>query len=185
MERVKRRATYEDVLAAPDDRIAEIVDGDLFLSPRPAIRHSRISSVLGGEIIQAFDRGRSGPGGWWILDEPELHLGNDVLVPDLAGWRRNRLSALPDEPAIRVAPDWVCEVLSPATAVLDRERKLPLYARHEVESAWLIDSRTRSLELYVRETGGWRTAAVYDDREPVRAFPFDAIVIDLRTLWID
>ncbi|HVT46089.1 MAG TPA: Uma2 family endonuclease [Thermoanaerobaculia bacterium] len=178
-------ASYQDVLNAPDDRIAEIVSGELFLSPRPAIRHARISSILGGHLVPAFDSGISGPGGWWILFEPELHLGADVLVPDLAGWRRERLAALPDQAAMTVTPDWVCEVLSPATAAMDRERKLPLYAKYEVESAWLIDAKRRSLEVYVRESGGWRVAAVHDDRVPLRAYPFDAVAIDLRALWID
>src|SRR5262245_41879690 len=111
-----RRATYEDVLAAPDDVIAEILDGVLITSPRPAVPHTRAASVAGMDIGGPFDRDPSGPGGWWILDKPELHLGPDVVVPEHAGWRRERMPAIPNRPYFELAPDWVCEVVSPSTA---------------------------------------------------------------------
>src|SRR5580700_3070151 len=110
---VKRRATYEDLLAVPEHLIAEIIDGELLTQARPALPHSRAATALGGELHGPFDRGRGGPGGWILLDEPELHIHGDVLVPDLAGWRRERMPELPDAAAIELAPDWVCEVLSP------------------------------------------------------------------------
>src|SRR5512140_838478 len=118
----KKSATYEELLALPDTVIGQIVDGELVASPRPASPHTRASSILGNELTGPFDRGRGGPGGWWILDEPEIHLGRDVLVPDLAGWRRSRLPQLKAEPFFTVAPDWVCEVLSPGTRGVDRVR---------------------------------------------------------------
>src|SRR5688572_30148439 len=108
-ERVKGGALYEDVVAAPEHKVAEIVEGYLYLSPRPALRHGHASSVLGSRLNDAFHQGRSGPGGWWILDEPELHLVGDVLVPDIAGWKRERLLELPEGSGVEVAPDWVCE----------------------------------------------------------------------------
>jgi Uma2 family endonuclease len=115
VDRTRKPATYADVLAAPDHVVAEILDGELHLSPRPAPRHAAASSGLGGALHGPFDRGRGGPGGWRILDEPELHLGADVVVPDLAGWRRTRLPRLPDEAYFTLAPDWICEVVSPST----------------------------------------------------------------------
>jgi len=95
----RRRATYDDLLEVPDRLVAEIVDGELFTTPRPALRHAQAASALGGELSGPFHRGRGGPGGWIILDEPELHLGADIVVPDLAGWRRTRLPSVPDEPS--------------------------------------------------------------------------------------
>ena len=128
-EQPMKRATYEDVLNAPENKVAEILDGELFLSPRPAPRHAAAASSLGGRVGGPFDGGIGGPGGWWILDEPELHFGEHVLVPDLAGWRRERMPAIPDVAFFTLAPDWVCEVLSPSTARIDRGEKLPIYAR--------------------------------------------------------
>ena len=123
--KVRARATYEELADLPDNLVGEILDGDLYASPRPAIRHSRAASVLGNEVMTPFDReegGSGGPGGWWFLDEPELHPKDDVLVPDLAGWRRSRLPVLPDAPFVSIAPDWVCEAISPATERIDRGR---------------------------------------------------------------
>ena len=134
-----KRATYDDVLNAPENMVAEILDGELILSPRPAPRHAVASSALVGLLHPAFDRGRGGPGGWWILGEPELHFGEQVLVPDLAGWRRERMAALPDEAFFSLAPDWVCEVLSPSTERIDRSRKLGTYAGAKVAHAWLVN----------------------------------------------
>jgi Uma2 family endonuclease len=141
-----RPATYDDLIEVPDHLVAEIIDGELHTTPRPAPRYADASSGLGGALRGPFDRGRGGPGGWRILDEPELHLGPDVLVPDLAGWRRERLPALPDEAYFTLAPDWVCEVLSPSTMALDRTRKLAVYVREQVPLAcgWSIRRRTPS-----------------------------------------
>ena len=154
-EKTKNNASYDDVIAAPEMKIAELVRGDLYLSPRPALRHSKAASVLGADINDAFHRGRTGPGGWWILDEPELHLASDVLVPDIAGWRRERLPEIPDTAWIGLAPDWVCEVLSPSTEDFDRDLKLPLYAAAGVSHLWLVDPRERSLEVYGQLDSKW------------------------------
>ena len=180
---VRRVATYEDILAAPANTVAEIVDGVLETSPRPAPPHALASSVLGIEIGGPFGRGRGGPGGWWILDEPELHLGSDVLVPDLAGWRRERMPALPAEAFFSLAPDWICEVLSPTTQRLDRVRKMRVYAREGVLNAWLLDPLARSLEVYRLEGGRWLRLSAHGGEEQVRAEPFEAVELDLMALW--
>ncbi len=182
---VRRRASYEDVLNAPPHHIAEIIDGELHLQPRPAGAHSAVSSTLGEELGPPFKRGRGGPGGWIILDEPELHLGSEILVPDLAGWRRERLPAVPDEPFFTLAPNWVCEVLSPSTEKVDRLRKLPIYAREGVEHAWLVNPKQRLLEAWRLESGRWLALGVYADDARVRVEPFDSFELDLSVLWAD
>jgi Uma2 family endonuclease len=180
---VKERATYQDLLEVPDNLVAEILDGDLYASPRPAPPHTRVASALGGELYPPFDRGRGGPGGWWILDEPELHLGSDVLVPDLAGWRLERLPEMPVTPWFSLAPDWVCEVASPSTEQIDRVKKLRIYARESVPHAWLISPTIKTLEVLRRAESSWTLVAAYGGDETVRAEPFDAIDLDLRVLW--
>ncbi len=182
-ERAKRPATYDDLLKVPDQFVAEILDGELYTSPRPSPRHADASSGLGGVLRGPFDRGRGGPGGWRILDEPEIHLAADVVVPDLAGWRRERLPSIPDEAFIAVAPDWICEVLSPSTVSIDRVKKLAIYARERVAHAWLIDPIARTVEILRLDTGGWLIVATYSDLDVVRAEPFDAIELDLSLLW--
>jgi Uma2 family endonuclease len=180
----KRPARYEDLAALPPHVVGEIVDGDLYVSPRPASPHARASSVLGAELGGPFDRGRGGPGGWILLDEPELHLGPDVLVPDLAGWRRERMPELPRAAFFTLTPDWICEVISPSTARLDRVRKLRAYARERVQHAWLIDPDARTLEVYRLDGERYVLLAQHEDDERVRAEPFDAIELELAALWI-
>jgi Uma2 family endonuclease len=141
----KRRATYDDLRSVPANLIAELVDGEIYAQPRPASLHARTASVIGEVLGSPFNRGRGGPGGWIILDEPELHLGSNALVPDLAGWRRERMPELPDVLHFELAPDWLCEVLSPSTALFDRRTKLPLYASHSVAHVWLANPSDRSL----------------------------------------
>ena len=177
------RATYQDVLDAPAHRVAEIVDGTLYTHPRPAPPHAVASSVLGGELGPPFHRGRGGPGGWWILDEPELHLGEDILVPDLAGWRRERMSDLPDTAYFPLAPDWVCEVLSASTRRLDLHGKRPVYAREGVGHLWLVDPADRALEAFELREGEWVLIASAKDDDPVSIRPFDAITFSLGDLW--
>lgn len=131
-----RPATYEDLLQIPDHLVAEIVDGELHTSPRPAPRHADAATGLSAALRAPFDRGRGGPGGWRILIEPELHLGSEVLVPDAAGWRRERLPRLPETAHLTLAPDWICEVVSPSTAALDRGAKLRSYAHEGVSHSF-------------------------------------------------
>jgi Uma2 family endonuclease len=179
----KRRATYEDLLAVPDRMVAEIIDGTLVTMPRPASRHAWASSSLGGELHGPFMRGRGGPGGWILLDEPELHLRADVLVPDLAGWRRERMPELPDAAAFELSPDWVCEVLSPSTAALDRAEKMPIYARERVAHIWLVDPLARTLEACRLEGDRWVILGTWRDAAKVRVDPFAELELDLSVLW--
>jgi Uma2 family endonuclease len=181
----KEAATYQDLLAVPEHLVAEIIDGELVTSPRPAIRHASAGSGLMGWLDGPFRRGRGGPGGWVILFEPELHLHADVLVPDVAGWRRERMPKIPDAPAIDVPPDWVCEILSPRTAALDRANKMPIYARERVSHLWLVDPAPRTLETYRLGDGAWILLGTFKDDARVRAQPFEAIEFELADLWAD
>jgi Uma2 family endonuclease len=180
-----RPATYDDLLALPEHVVGEIIAGELFVSPRPTPRHAVASSVLGGELGPPYHGGRGGPGGWWILDEPELHFGNDVLVPDLAGWRRERMPAMPDTAYFTLAPDWVCEVLSPSTARLDRRRKLAVYAREGIGHIWLVDPTQQLLEVLRLERGQWTIVSVHAGADEVCAEPFAAITLPLSRLWTE
>lgn len=180
---LKKAATYADLERVPPHQVAEILDGELYATPRPAVHHAHATSVLGVEIGGAYHRGRGGPGGWWILDEPELHLGDNVVVPDLAGWRRSRLPALPDTPALSVAPDWVCEMISPSTESIDRGKKLAIYARERVQHLWLVNPASQVLEVMSLGEGRWILVATYVAGALVRAEPFDAIELDLSALW--
>lgn len=184
-EAVLKRAQYVDLCALPPNQVGEIIDGVLYAQPRPAMRHSLASSVLGVELGSAFGRGRGGPGGWIILDEPELHLGSepDILVPDLAGWRRERMPALPDAAFLTLPPDWVCEVLSPSTHKLDRSKKLPVYQRERVAHVWLVEPTARTLEIFRLDGDSYRWIVTYTDDERCRAEPFDAIELELGALW--
>jgi Uma2 family endonuclease len=179
----KRRATYEDLVAVPSRLVAEILDGSLMTRPRPSAPHASAASGLGGELWGPFHKGRGGPGGWVILDEPELHLAADVIVPDLAGWRRARMPQIPDTAAFDLAPDWVCEILSPSTEAIDRADKMPIYAREAVSHVWLVDPIARTLEVFRLDDRAWRLVATWRDDVVVRAEPFDAIELELGTLW--
>lgn len=180
-----RHATYADLEQLPPEVVAEIVDGELHSSPRPAPRHAHAASRLGGWIEPPFGEGRGGPGGWMILNEPEIHLGPDVVVPDLAGWRRPRMPKLPRTAYFAVASDWVCEVLSPSTVSLDRVKKLAIYAREGVSHAWLLDPIARTLEVLRLEAGRWTIVATYAGRDTVHAEPFGALGLELPALWGD
>ncbi|MBZ4375106.1 Uma2 family endonuclease [Corallococcus sp. AS-1-6] len=181
----RKPATYADLEALPSNQVGEIVNGELYASPRPASRHAVAASHLGGELYAPFDRGRSGPGGWIILTEPELHLGQDVLVPDLAGWRRERMPRVPDVVGFTLAPDWLCEVLSPSTSRLDRFRKLPVYAREGVRHVWLVDPLQYTLEVFRLEGSHYLLVGTHQDAETVHAEPFEALPLELKVLWED
>jgi Uma2 family endonuclease len=179
----ERFATYEDLCQVPDHQRAQIIHGQLIVLPRPAPKHARAPSIMGGKLIPSYDEGSSGPGGWWILDEPELHLDRHILVPDLAGWRRERLPSLPETAFFELAPDWICEVLSPATARTDRIDKLPIYASHGVAHAWLVDPELRSLEVFALRDGHWQLETACKDADEVCAPPFEALRFGLAGLW--
>ena len=178
-------ATYQDVLDAPPHNVAEIIDGTLRMNPRPAPRHARASTGLGARISPPYDYGDRGPGGWWIIDEPELHLGEDILVPDLAGWRRERMPDYPETAYFTLAPDWVCEVLSPSTRAMDQGRKREIYAREGVAYLWFVDPDARTLEAFELRDSQWVLLKTLTGNDPVSLPPFDAISFDLGDLWPD
>ncbi len=179
----KRRATYEDLESVPPNCVGEIVAGELYVSPRPASPHARAAVRLGALLEVSFDIGEGGPGGWVILVEPELHLEKDALVPDLAGWRRERMPEMPHTAAFTLAPDWVCEVLSPSTAVLDREKKMKAYAREGVGHLWLVDPLQQALEVYRMEGRRWSQQGHWSGSATVHAEPFAVLPLKLATLW--
>lgn len=178
-----RQATYDDILGLPEHQVGEILGGELYVQARPASRHARVSSALGGDLMGPFDRGRGGPGGWWIVFEPELHLGGDVIVPDLGGWRRERMPTYPDVAAFTLAPDWVCEVVSPSTARKDRVLKLPIYAREGGSHVWLVDPSQKPLEAFRREGDRWVLLGAFSDDDVIRAEPFEAVPLELGGWW--
>jgi len=183
-ETARRHATYADLASVPDHLVAEFVAGELVTSPRPSPLHARASSLLGASLCGPFDLGRGGPGGWWILDEPELHLGPDVLVPDLAGWRVERMPELPETAWFGLAPDWVCEVLSPSTAARDRTDKMAIYAAAAVAHLWFVDPTVRTLEAYRLESARWVLLTSLRESVRARIEPFDAVELDLARLWL-
>ena len=180
---VIRPATYQDVLDAPPHQVAEVLAGTLYTHPRPASRHARASSILGGELVGPFDRGRNGPGGWWILDEPELHLGADIVVPDVAGWRHETMPDYPDAAYFTIPPDWVCEVLSPSTRRIDQNEKRTIYARDGVSHLWFVDPDAQTLEAFELRRGQWVLLTTLSDDAAVSLPPFAAITFPLNALW--
>lgn len=181
--KARPRATYQDVLDAPPHLVAEIVNGVLYTMPRPAPLHVVVSSALSHKIGPPFHYGTGGPGGWLIVYEPELHLGEDILIPDLAGWRRERMPQLPDTAYFALAPDWVCEVLSPTTKTYDLGLKKAIYAHHGVAYCWIIDPHARSLEAFVLDNGSWSLVSSFARSDVVDTPPFEAASFVLRELW--
>lgn len=184
-EVMRQPATYEDLLKVPEHMVAEIIDGELITSPRPAFRHARATGRLYSQVAGLFDEGDGGPGGWWIVIEPELHLRRDILVPDIAGWRKERVPEFPDVTFIELAPDWVCEVVSPSSSRLDRAKKLPRYAKYQINHAWIVDPTSHTLEVYRRGGEHFALVETHEGSTLVHAEPFDACDINLGALWID
>jgi len=180
---VKKTATYDDLVALPSHLVGEIIDGELIASPRPATTHARATTRLATDLEGPFGRGKGGPGGWVILYEPELHIVEQVLVPDLAGWRRERMPELPDAAYLELSPDWLCEVLSPATAKIDRARKMSHYAAAGVRHVWLVDPVATTLEVYRLDGEGWRLVQTHAGDTTIRPEPFEAVELDLGSLW--
>lgn len=180
---IKHRATYHDLTALPDDVLGQIVGGELYATPRPAMPHTFAASDLFGALHGPFRKGAGGPGGWWLLFEPELHLGSDVVVPDVAGWRQERMPTRATTAAIELAPDWLCEILAPSTVYIDRGPKMQLYAHVGVPHVWLVDPIARTLEVMRLRDGTWSVIAVHGGTDKVRAEPFGAVELDLADWW--
>ena len=181
---LKKDATYADLVAVPENFVAEILGGELYASPRPASPHAASAGKLFRRIGGPFEDGENGPGGWWFLAEPELHFGADVVVPDIAGWRHERMPSVPSVAHFTLAPDWACEVLSPSTESIDRRKKMPIYAREGVRNAWLVDPVAQTLEVFRLESQRWSAVAAHEAGAKVRAEPFAAIELDLGSLWL-
>jgi Uma2 family endonuclease len=180
----KREATYDDLVKLPENLVGELIDGELFASPRPAVPHGHAAQTLSVDLGGPFSRSPGGPGGWWFLMEPELHFGKNVVVPDLAAWRRERMPTPPNVAAVELAPDWVCEVISPSTGRIDRGKKTRVYARAKVAHMWIVDPLARTCENYRLENGRWSLLDTYEGEGRVRAEPFDAIELDMAGWWI-
>jgi Uma2 family endonuclease len=176
-------ARQEDLLALSDNVVGEILSGELVTSPWPSPVHAVVATGIAAALAPPFQYGDGGPGGWWILLEPELHVSSDVIVPDVAGWRREYLSALPSSAHLEVVPNWVCEILSPSTARLDRVRKMPLYASRGVDHVWLIDPAERTLEVLRNQNGQWVLVSCHGNDDIVRAEPFADVPIALDRWW--
>jgi Uma2 family endonuclease len=184
-EPVQKQATYDDLFNLPENTTGEIIAGKLIVTPRPARKHVYASSALGGRLLPPYHFGEGdGPGGWIILIEPEIGFEEDILVPDLAGWKSERFPESEDYNWISVAPDWVCEILSPTTARNDRIKKMRVFARHQVRHAWLIDPGLMTLEVFRLESGRWSLLDAFSEADKVRAEPFQEIELDLNDLWL-
>lgn len=190
IESGKRRPTYADIEALGDNVVGEIIAGELVVSPRPSAPHAYAASNLGATVNTRFHQGLDGPGGWWIIDEPELSLDvdpdYDPVVPDMAGWRQETMPNYPLSAAqFHTVPDWICEVLSPSTRRHDRLRKLPFYHRAGVGHAWLVDPMAQSIEVYRGTPDGWLLVTIHQGGGEIRAEPFDAVAIDLDRIWLE
>ena len=179
-----RPATYADIEALPPNMVGQIVFGVLHTHPRPAPPHWIAAGELQYELTGPFRRGRGGPGGWIFAVEPELHLGSNVLAPDIAGWRRERLTPMPRTAYIETPPDWICEVLSPSTQAIDRTDKLAVYAEFGVRHCWYVDPLARTLEVLELTGGKWTIAATFKDDDAVTAPPFEVHTFKLDVLWV-
>jgi len=186
MQPLAKPTLYQQLAALPEGLTGEILNGQLHTQPRPTWSHARASSLLADGIFGPYDRGRGGPGGWWIVAEPEIHfvLDREVAVPDLAGWRRERMPIPPQGHKVEVVPDWVCEILSPSTASKDREIKLPLYAHYGVSHAWLVDPKARTLETFALKDGAWQAIGRFTGAERAAVPPFEAVTLELEGLWL-
>jgi len=185
MSAVLKPSLYEQLLALPEHVTGEILNGELYSMPRPKGRHGLAGRGLSGNLVAPFDFGRNGPGGWWIIQEPEVHFIRDVevAVPDLAAWRRARMPSIPEDHRFEVVPDWACEILSPSTAKKDRVVKLPVYARFGVAYVWLVDPAAQTLEAFELREGRWLWIAALKDDDRVAVPPFDAVEFSLADLW--
>ena len=187
-EAALRYAVYEDLFDLPENIVGEILNGVLETHPRPAPRHAYASSSLGALIISPFDHGQRGAGGWVILDEPELHLDCNIMVPNIAGWRRERMPELPETAWFECVPDWVCEVISPSTGRIDRAVKMPLYAHYGVQYLWIVDPDQQTLEAYQLQSdkksgNNWMLLETLKDNQSVSLPPFTETSFDLSVLW--
>jgi Uma2 family endonuclease len=185
-EPAKKKATYEDLYTIPENMTGEIINGELVVTPRPSRKHGFAATVLSTEIVTPYQFGRGGgPGGWIFIVEPEIGLEENILVPDIAGWKRERFPRAEAHNWISVAPDWICEVLSPHTARYDRIGKMRIYIRHRVPYVWLVDPILLTLEAYNIEPDGRIILSSFAGNEKVRMEPFPELELDLGLFWLE
>ena len=184
----KTEATYADIEALPEHVVGEIIDGELVVSPRPRASHAVTSSTIGMDVGSAFSRKPNGPdrpGGWWILDEPELHFGKQVVVPDLAGWRLERMPEVPDVAYFTLAPDWACEVISPQSGRRDRIQKARIYGQNGVQWLWLVEPLEQVVEVLHWQGERWELIDTWGgDDNAARIPPFEAVAVELERWWL-
>jgi Uma2 family endonuclease len=181
----RKQATWEDLLRTPDDgRVYEVLDGQIEGLPRPLPRHGRAQARLAGQLSGPFDPGEGGPGGWWLLIEPEVRLAvHQIVVPDMVGWRRERMPSLPDARPIDLVPDWIAEVVSPSDVGRDRVRKANLYLAAGLPFYWIVDPAERTLEAYAAHEGSWLRLGGWTDGDTPRVPPFEAVALDVGSLF--
>ena len=185
MDVARKIPTLADLDALPPDVKGEIIEGVLYTMTRPRGRHQLAATLVGEDLSGPFNRGRGGPGGWWILVEPGIELpGTPEIAPDLAGWTRDRLAALPEDEPIRVVPDWVCEILSPTTRRHDLLVKKPYYAKVGVRHHWIVDRLERTLTAYRLEGGLWLELGMFSEETDARVEPFAAVSLDISSWWV-
>jgi Uma2 family endonuclease len=184
MTPARKHPTLADLEALPANIKGEIIEGVLYTMTRPRGRHQNITGALIDALRGPFQRGRGGPGGWWILPEPGIELpSTPEISPDVSGWRRERMPVLPDDASIAIVPDWVCEILSPSNRRHDMLVKKPYYARVGVAYHWLIDVADRTLTAYQLKSGCWVELAVHGDEHEARVAPFSEVALDIATWW--
>jgi Uma2 family endonuclease len=182
---LRKPAGWAELVAAPAGLEAEVIGGELWTHPRPRPEHGRAQGALTYGLFGAFDFGRGGPGGWWLIPEVDVAFGpHDIVSPDLAGWRRERGSEFPRERPIRVHPDWVCEVLSPSTQRRDRLQKAQLYLEGGVQCYWLVDTDARLLEAFEAQEGRWVRLGAWGDEDVARVPPFGAVELTVGDLFL-
>ncbi len=185
-ELAKEKATYEDLYKIPDNQTGEIIDGQLIVTPRPSRKHVICATALGAAVTAPYQFGQgNGPGGWIFAIEPEIGLGEQIMVPDLAGWRRGRFPIEEDHNWISAVPDWVCEILSPGTFRTDKVKKMPIYAHHGVGHIWLVDPVAMTMDAFRLESGKWVLLGSFAENDKVRVEPFQQIQINLEVLWLE
>jgi len=183
-ESARKRPAYKDLYKIPENMTGEIINGELVVTPRPSRKHGYSTTALGAAVVPSYQFGRGGGlGGWVIIIEPEIGFGENIMVPDIAGWKEDRYPEEEPHNWISVVPDWICEVLSPNTLRVDKVRKMPIYARHGVPYFWLIDPAAETLDVFRLASGQWTLLGTYVEDDKVRAEPFGEIEINLSDLW--
>lgn len=157
--------------------------------PEPQMSLSRVlaTSILGGLLVGPFQLGLGGPGGWLILDKPEIHFDEDVLIPDLAAWSAGRAPRPTEELYTTIIPDWVCEIDTACTEGRSFSQRMNAYARAGVRFMWLLDSDLKNIDLLtLNSQSQWALNGAYSismGHRRIRGAPFDSIEIDIATLF--